>query len=62
VNVLWSSAWLTLQKNLASGFRFEESSTKFAIAQSPLPPKMVADSSWLVRAHSRKAQVTRKIQ
>jgi hypothetical protein len=63
VNELWSSPWRTLQKNLASGFSFEGSSgAKFAIGQLPLPPRMVADSSWLVRAHSRTTQVARKIQ
>jgi hypothetical protein len=61
VNVLWSSAWLTLQKNLASSFGSAE-----LVANSPTFNASVqvraASSSWLVRAHSRKEQGSRIVQ
>jgi hypothetical protein len=61
VNMLWSSAWLTLQKNLAISFGSAEfvanSPTFKAPAQvRPLP------SSWLVRARSRRQRGLRIIQ
>ena len=60
VNVLWSSPWLTLQKNLASSLGGAGSvaigSTKAAVQARALPT-----SSWLVRARSRKVQVSQII-
>jgi hypothetical protein len=62
VNELWSSPWRTLQKNLASGFGVDGAGANFAIGQSPVPARTMPTSSWLVRAHSRKTQATRRIQ
>ena len=62
VNELWNSQWRTLQKNLARGIRVEGSGVNLAAGESPPPARMVPSSSWLVRAHGRKTQVTRKIQ
>jgi hypothetical protein len=62
VNELWSSPWRTLQKNLASGIGVGGSGMNSAIGESPVPARTMPTSSWLVRAHSRKTQVTRRIQ
>jgi hypothetical protein len=58
VNVLWSSAWRNLQKNLASTVSAD------AACRSPMFEASVQGSallagSWLVRAHIRKEQVSR---
>jgi hypothetical protein len=61
VNVLWSSPWLTLQKNLASSLGAAGSVATFSTSKAPVQVRALAASSWLVRAHSRKAQESRSI-
>jgi hypothetical protein len=50
VNVLWSSAWLTLQKNLAGGFRLRESTVAGLICDRQGRDPAHSAGSWLVRA------------
>ncbi len=61
VNETWSSPWLDLQKNLASGFGIEGSSQDIAIREPQGQGRMASSNSWLVRARSR-AQFSRIIQ
>lgn len=63
VNVLWSSPWLTLQKNLASSLAAAAAAAPVAIGstQAPVHVRALAAGSWLVRAHSRKARESRSI-
>jgi hypothetical protein len=61
VNVLWSSPWLTLQKNLASSLAAAASSAIISTSNAPVQVRALAASSWLVRAHSRKAQASQII-
>jgi hypothetical protein len=56
VNVLWSSAWLTLQKNLASNFGAAGFVANSPTFKAPVQLRAVPTSSWLVRARSRKEQ------
>lgn len=61
VNVLWSSPWLTLQKNLAIGLAGASaigSASKASVQARPL----AAASSWLVRARGRKVPVSPSTQ
>jgi hypothetical protein len=60
VNVLWSSPWLTLQKNLASSLAAAPSAVG-STHKAPVQVRALAASSWLVRARSRKAQESRNI-
>jgi hypothetical protein len=62
VNELWSSPWRKLQKNLASGFNIEGSGPNLLIGSAQVANRITPSSSWLVRAHSRKAQVAPRIQ
>ena len=55
VNVLWSSPWLTLQKNLASSLAAAAPAAIGSTYKAPVQVRALAASSWLVRAHSRKA-------
>jgi len=57
VNVLWSSPWLTLQKNLASSLGASASTAIGSPSKAPVQARALAASSWLVRARSRKVQV-----
>ena len=50
VNVLWSSAWLKLQKNLARSDRSGESTVAGLIGNSRRPAPVRSAGSWLVRA------------
>ena len=50
VNVLWSSAWLKLQKNLAGGFRPGESFVAGLICDRQAQGTVPSTGSWLVRA------------
>jgi hypothetical protein len=50
VNVLWSSAWLKLQKNLAGGSRLGESSVAGMICNRQAQHTVASAGSWLVRA------------
>jgi hypothetical protein len=59
VNVLWSSAWRKLQKNLASGFVADGFGADRSLFESAPQGAVLPTSSWLVRARSRKAQVSR---
>jgi len=56
VNVLWSSPWLTLQKNLASSLGGAGQVAIDSASKAPVQARALAASSWLVRARSRKAQ------
>lgn len=56
VNVLWSSPWLTLQKNLASSLGGAGPVAIYSASKAPVQARASAASSWLVRARSRKAQ------
>jgi hypothetical protein len=62
VNELWSSPWLELQKNLASGFGIEGSGECPWISEPQVEGRIVSSTSWLVRARSRKARAPRIIQ
>jgi hypothetical protein len=62
VNVLWSSAWLTLQKNLASSFGAAGFVANSPTLNAPVQVRALPASSWLVRARSRKQQGSRIIQ
>jgi hypothetical protein len=62
VNVLWSSAWLTLQKNLASSFGAAGPGPKNPTFKAPLQVRPLPTSSWLVRARSREELRFRIIQ
>ena len=62
VNELWSSPWRKLQKNLASGFSIGGSGQNLSIVGAQVVGRITPSSSWLVRAHSRKAQMARRIQ
>ena len=55
VNVLWSSPWLTLQKNLASSLGGAGPVAIGSASKAPVQAPAAA-SAWLVRARSRKAQ------
>jgi len=57
VNVLWSSPWLTLQKNLASSLGGAGPVAIGSASKAPVQARALAASSWLVRARSRKVQV-----
>ena len=50
VNVLWSSAWLKLQKNLASSARVAESSNSGLSCNAQGQDALLSAGSWLVRA------------
>jgi hypothetical protein len=56
VNVLWSSPWLTLQKNLAVSLAEASDSTRSA-CKPPVRIRPLTAASWLVRARSRKMQL-----
>jgi hypothetical protein len=62
VNVLWSSAWLTLQKNLASNLGEAGSLANSPTFKAPAQVRALPTSSWLVRARSRKELKLRIIQ
>jgi hypothetical protein len=62
VNVLWSSPWLTLQKNLASGLAAAASGAIISTSDAPVQARVSPTSSWLVRARGRKAQASPIIQ
>jgi hypothetical protein len=62
VNVLWSSPWLTLQKNLASSLAAAGSVAIGSSSEAPVQARALPTSSWLVRARSRKALVSPFIQ
>jgi len=62
VNVLWSSAWRRLQKNLASSFVADGFVADQSLFESSAQDRVLPASSWLVRARSRKAQVSPIIQ
>lgn len=62
VNVLWSSAWCKLQKNLASSFAADGSDLDQSRFESSGQGRASPTSSWLVRARRRKAQVSRIVQ
>ena len=61
VNVLWSSAWRNLQKNLASAVG-EDRADRSPMFEASVQSSALRSSSWLVRAHSRKEQRSRKVQ
>jgi hypothetical protein len=61
VNVLWSSAWRNLQKNLASAVGEDGAGTS-PMFEASVQSGALRSSSWLVRAHSRKEQRSRKVQ
>jgi hypothetical protein len=61
VNVLWSSPWLTLQKNLASSLGGAGSVAIGSTPKAPVQARALPASSWLVRARSRKVQVSQII-
>jgi hypothetical protein len=50
VNVLWSSAWLNLQKNLAGGSRLGESTVAGLICDRQAQDPVRSAGSWLMRA------------
>jgi len=50
VNVLWSSAWLKLQKNLAGGSRLCESTAAGLICDRQGKETVPSAGSWLMRA------------
>jgi hypothetical protein len=50
VNVLWSSAWLKLQKHLAGGSRLGESTVAGLICNRQAQDTVSSAGSWLVRA------------
>ena len=56
VNVLWSSPWLTLQKNLASSLAASGSIAIDSTVKAPVQARALPTSSWLVRARGRKAR------
>jgi hypothetical protein len=56
VNVLWSSAWLTLQKNLANSLA--AAGTLASTGNAPVQAGALSTSSWLARAHSRMAPMS----
>jgi hypothetical protein len=56
VNVLWSSAWLTLQKTLASSLAVAGPVANGSTLKCPVQARVLPTSSWLMRARSRKAQ------
>jgi hypothetical protein len=62
VNELWSSPWRRLQKNLASGYGLEGSSRDILFCAPQAPGRMASSNSWLARARSREAPVSRIIQ
>ena len=57
VNVLWSSAWLKLQKNLARGVHAGESAG-IALSGPQRAETVLAAGSWLVRARRGNARET----
>ena len=61
VNELWSSPWLTLQKNLASGFATVRAGEGDSSRENEVQGRPVPSISWLVRARSRKLQVSRRV-
>jgi hypothetical protein len=64
VNEMWSSPWRTLQKNLASGIAIAgmESGTSQWIRGPQCSSRVVASSSWLMRARGLNATAPRIIQ
>jgi hypothetical protein len=50
VNVLWSSAWMKLQKNLAKGSRAGDSGAAGLIFDPQAQDTVFTAGSWLVRA------------
>jgi hypothetical protein len=50
VNVLWSSAWLKLQKNLARSDRTGAPTVAGSIRHARRPDPVLSAASWLVRA------------
>jgi len=62
VNVLWSSPWLTLQKNLASSLGGAGSLAMGSTFEAAVQARALPTSSWLVRARSRKVQVSQIIK
>jgi hypothetical protein len=50
VNVLWSSAWVKLQKNLAQGDRTGDPTVAGLMRNPRRPDAALAAGSWLVRA------------
>ena len=61
VNELWSSAWLTMQKNLARGFGMEWVGESLSMRESEVQGRAATTGSWLVRARSRKMQASKVI-
>jgi hypothetical protein len=61
VNVLWSSAWRNLQKNLASAVGADGAWTG-PMFEASVQGSALRPSSWLVRARSLKEQGSRMIQ
>ena len=58
VNVLWSSEWFKLQKNLARGYRLAEF-TAAGIIGDPQRQDAARDAgSWLVRARRGRQEVS----
>jgi hypothetical protein len=62
VNELWSSAWRQLQKELAHSFAAGGAGASDTLFATPVPGRALASTSWLVRARSRKVQVSRVVQ
>jgi len=58
VNVLWSSAWRNLQRNLASTVGGDGACTR-PMLEASFQGSALRAGSWLVRAHSRKEQWSR---
>jgi hypothetical protein len=56
VNVLWSSAWVRLQKNLASSARLGEFSNAGLSCDAQGQHGVLAAGSWLVRARRGNVQ------
>jgi hypothetical protein len=50
VNVLWTSAWLTLQKDLAARFVAAGSAAMSPTFKTPAQGRVLPTSSWLLRA------------
>ncbi len=68
VNVLWSSAWAKLQKNLASSLAAGDPVAGYSLfatppqGAAPVQCRALPTSSWLVRARSRKTQASQRLQ
>ena len=57
-NELWTSAWRQLQKNLANSFAAGGRGANDTLSTTPVPGQGLTTTSWLVRARSRKMQVS----